>query len=144
MVSRLSCAHFILQGVYLLYLSLEICKLFCWPPPISHLMNLYSGFFFFCLFSKNHKITLHCFPFKLLLTSWAKSVLMVVMLTQHLSLPSLVLPFLNKNPFFIHFQFNNQLPQPIQLYPSLMPNHILCGESTNFYILTLLLVWLFF
>jgi len=62
---------------------------------------------------------------------------MIVMLTQHLSLPSLMLDFLNKKPFFIPLQFNNQLPQPIQLYPGLIPNQILCEASTSFYVLTL-------
>lgn len=81
-----------------------------------------------------------CFPLKPLLIAWVKLVLMVVMLPQDLSLPPPVLAFLNKNPFFIHFQFTNQFPKPIQLYPSLTPNQILCGTSTNFYVLMLLLL----
>lgn len=80
-----------------------------------------------------------CFPLKPLLIA-LKLVLMVLMLPQDLSLPPPVLAFLNKNPFSIHFQFTNQFPKPIQLYPSLSPNQILCETSTNFYVLMLLLV----
>lgn len=118
----------ILQGrlldSFLLYLCAEICELFSWPPPLISWICIQDCFSFN---KKPHKILPCCFLLKLLLIAWEKLILMVVMLPQHLSSPSPVLTFRSKNPFFIHFHFSNQFPKPIQLYPSLMPNWILCG-----------------
>lgn len=116
-----SCPQFILLGVCC------ICLLKFASYSVDHhlsLMNEYSGFF--CLVIK---ITLHRFPFKLL-TVWRKLVLMVAMSTP-VSSP-LTLSFHNKKtqPFFIHFQFNNQLTQPVQLYPSLIAKQFLYCDPT--------------
>lgn len=103
---------------------------------VDHHLSLISwiciqDFFFVFLTKKPGKIMLCCFPLKPLLIAWAKSVLMAVMLPQDLSPASLVLAFLDKNPFLIHFQLSNQFHKPIQLYPSLTPNQTVCGVSIH-------------